>query len=183
MGRKEAGGEAKAGSWTLSQKLCFGAYLSSLFQATSPVWRALSVTKVSYYLHYRRVSLLSAFWLFTGGLMEQTREMTRYFFSLIHFNVWVLVFWWQLQEPFVCHLAQNIGEMMHPLSRILRTERRGEGSTGYVDQWFLEYGNQGMEGGRPWGHQLAKWQWYRRSCSPVTMPDRKSLQRKGNIVG
>lgn len=42
---------------------------------------ALSVTKGSYYLHYKPVSLLSVFWLFTGGFMKQTRKMTGYFFS------------------------------------------------------------------------------------------------------
>lgn len=68
--------------------------LSSLSSLASG---ALSVTKGSYYLHYKLVSV-KCFLVIYWRVDEANKENDKVLFFLIHFNVWVLVFWWLLQE-------------------------------------------------------------------------------------
>lgn len=78
--------------------------------------------------------------------MKQTRKMTGYFFFLIHFNVWVLVSWWQLQGSICLSLCTECGRNDARLSK--GAEDREEGrKLDIQSQWFLDYREKKAGGG------------------------------------
>lgn len=88
---------------------------------------------------------------------EANKENDRVLFFLIHFNVWVLVSWWQLQGSICLSLCTKCWRNGARLSK--GPEGREEGGTLDIQsQWLLEHRNQGKEGRRRWGQQIAKWQ-------------------------
>ena len=102
---------------------------------------------------------------------EANKENDRVLFFLIHFNIWVLVSWWQLQGS-IC-LSSCTKCWRNDARPGEGAEDREEGGTLDIqDQWLPEHRNQGKEGRKRGWHQMAKWEG---RSPPTAMKDRKSL--------
>lgn len=111
---------------------------------------------------------------------EANKENDRVLFFLIHFNVWVLVSWWQLQGSICLSLCTECWRNDARLSK--GAEDREEGrKLDIQSQWFLDYREKKAGGGD--GTRWLSGNKQERSSSPATMKDRKSRKKEEKHPG